>query len=106
MAGDVTGIGHEGVNLDHSHAVVKRLGLAQIPLVCVMCKYVKEAYKYATYEFPLPLWGIYVGFTLVWCVILVCMLTLVSFLYRNSMKKLEAAPAFSKNAATVAKKKN
>ena len=29
LAGDVTGIGHEGVNLDHSHAVVKRIGFAQ-----------------------------------------------------------------------------
>lgn len=47
LAGDVTGIGHEGVNLDHSHAVVKRLGFAQIPLVCVMFRMLREAVKYA-----------------------------------------------------------
>jgi hypothetical protein len=52
LAGDVTGIGHEGVNLDHSHAVVKRIGFAQIPLICVMFRLLKEAAKYAssTYE--------------------------------------------------------
>ncbi|EJK63063.1 hypothetical protein THAOC_16302, partial [Thalassiosira oceanica] len=32
LSGDVTGIGHEGLNLDCTHAAVKRLGLAQIPL--------------------------------------------------------------------------
>jgi hypothetical protein len=52
LAGDVTGIGHEGVNLDHSHAVVKRIGFAQIPLLCLMFRLLKEAAKYAsaTYE--------------------------------------------------------
>ena len=43
LAGDVTGIGHEGVSLDHSHAVVKRIGFAQIPLLCVMFRLVSEA---------------------------------------------------------------
>ena len=28
LSGDVTGIGHEGLNLDHTHAAVKQLGLA------------------------------------------------------------------------------
>ena len=46
LAGDVTGIGHEGVNLDRSHAVVKRIGFAQIPLVCVMLRLLTEAGRY------------------------------------------------------------
>jgi Eukaryotic membrane protein family len=106
LAGDVTGMGHEGLNLDSSHSVVKRLGLAQIPLVCVMFKYFREAYKYATYEHTLPSWVVFVGFTVAWSGLLVCKLSLGSFLHKISMQKLEAAPAFSKTAATVAKKKN
>jgi hypothetical protein len=47
IAGDVTGIGHEGLDLDHTHAVVKRVGLAQLPLVCVMARYLREAARYA-----------------------------------------------------------
>jgi len=46
LAGDVTGIGHEGVNLDNTHAVVKRLGLAQIPILCVTMRYLREALRY------------------------------------------------------------
>jgi hypothetical protein len=51
IAGDVTGIGHEGVNIDHTHAVVKRVGLAQLPLLCVTMRYLTEAlrYSYITY---------------------------------------------------------
>eukprot|EP00339_Tiarina_fusa_P019484 CAMPEP_0116999610 /NCGR_PEP_ID=MMETSP0472-20121206/2253_1 /TAXON_ID=693140 ORGANISM="Tiarina fusus, Strain LIS" /NCGR_SAMPLE_ID=MMETSP0472 /ASSEMBLY_ACC=CAM_ASM_000603 /LENGTH=183 /DNA_ID=CAMNT_0004699077 /DNA_START=226 /DNA_END=774 /DNA_ORIENTATION=- len=56
LAGDVTGFGHEGVNLDYSHAVVKRIGFAQLPLVCVLSRYLKEAYKYATYNNPPSAW--------------------------------------------------
>jgi hypothetical protein len=52
LAGDVTGIGHEGVNLDHSHAVVKRIGFAQIPLVCVLFRLIREAAKYAVVTLP------------------------------------------------------
>jgi len=47
LAGDITGVGHEGVNIDHTHAVVKRLGFAQIPLACVMARYIREAARYA-----------------------------------------------------------
>jgi hypothetical protein len=32
--------------MDHTHAVVKRLGFAQVPLVCVMIRYLKEAARY------------------------------------------------------------
>lgn len=46
LSGDVTGIGHEG-SLDYTHAAVKRLGLAQIPLVCVTARYLHEAVRYA-----------------------------------------------------------
>jgi len=47
LSGDVTGIGHEGLNLDCTHAAVKRLGLAQIPLVCVTARYLHEAVRFA-----------------------------------------------------------
>eukprot|EP00557_Chaetoceros_sp_GSL56_P003288 CAMPEP_0176499868 /NCGR_PEP_ID=MMETSP0200_2-20121128/13190_1 /TAXON_ID=947934 /ORGANISM="Chaetoceros sp., Strain GSL56" /LENGTH=849 /DNA_ID=CAMNT_0017898383 /DNA_START=482 /DNA_END=3031 /DNA_ORIENTATION=- len=47
LAGDVTGIGHESMHIEHTHAVVKRLGFAQIPLICVMLRYLKEASRYA-----------------------------------------------------------
>ena len=47
LSGDVTGIGHEGLNLDYTHAAVKRLGLAQIPLVCVTARYLHEAARFA-----------------------------------------------------------
>lgn len=57
LAGDVSGIGHEGVDIDPTHAVVKRLGFAQIPLVCVMARYLKEAGRYA----GLLEWGTMVG---------------------------------------------
>ncbi|KAL7542817.1 hypothetical protein ACHAXR_012140 [Thalassiosira sp. AJA248-18] len=46
ISGDVTGIGHEGLNLDYTHAAMKRLGLAQIPLVCVTARYMHEAVRY------------------------------------------------------------
>jgi hypothetical protein len=105
LAGDVTGIGHEGANLDQTHAVVRRIGLAQIPLVCVMARYLKEAYKYATYDSQPPVWMIAVGFFAVWLFLLVCKLSLGSFLHKISQAKLEAAPEFSSKNATVAKKK-
>lgn len=47
LARDVTGMGHEGINLNHTHAVVKRVGFAQFPLVCVMARYLREAARYA-----------------------------------------------------------
>jgi len=47
LSSDVTGIGHEGLNLDYTHAAVKRLGLAQIPLVCVTARYLHEAVRFA-----------------------------------------------------------
>jgi hypothetical protein len=106
LAGDHSGFGHEGENLDHSHAVVKRLGLAQIPLVCVMAKYLKEAYKYATYERHPYTWMIVLGVFILWSLLLVCKMFLGSFLHRISRMKLEAAPAFSKTNTSVAKKKS
>jgi hypothetical protein len=106
LAGDVTGMGHEHINLNSTHSVVRRLGLAQIPLVCVMFKYLREAYKYATYEYALRSWVVVVGFSVAWSFLMVCKLSLGSFLHKISMQKLEAAPAFSKTQSTVAKKKN
>jgi hypothetical protein len=48
LAGDITGVGQDNANIDHTHAVVKRIGFAQIPLACVMARYVAEAVRYAT----------------------------------------------------------
>ena len=105
LAGDVSGFGHEGENLDVSHAVVKRLGLAQIPLVCVMTKYLKEAYKYQTYENQPRTWVLVAGFLAVWLVLLATKVVLAFFLERMCRNKLEAAPEFSKTNTAVAKKK-
>jgi len=105
LAGDVTGIGHEGVNLDNSHAVVKRIGLAQIPLVCVMVRYVKEAYKYATYGTQPPKWLIATSLFALWLFLLGCKHSLGTFLKKIAYAKLEAAPEFSSNNALLLKKK-
>lgn len=77
LSGDVTGIGHEDLNLDYTHAAVKRIGLAQIPLVCVTARYLHEALRFtiafrgngdvehpmrALAElFDIPLWKFYSG---------------------------------------------
>ena len=46
---DITGKGApEGINMDHTHNVVRRVGLAQIPLACVLVRYLSEAAKYST----------------------------------------------------------
>jgi Eukaryotic membrane protein family len=99
LAGDVTGIGHEGVNLDHSHAVVKRIGFAQIPLVCVMFRMLREAYKYfvmsPVYEGALggkSMW--FVGSAVVggWLFLLAVKMALGILLQRTSLAKLQAAP--------------
>lgn len=94
LAGDVTGIGHEGVNLDRSHAVVKRIGFAQLPLVCVMLRLVTEAVRYyaALHEgnnqyliltlLAFAVWGSLFGIKLL----------LGSYLQRVCIAKLETAP--------------
>ena len=101
LAGDFTGIGHEGVNLDHSHAVVKRIGFAQIPLVCVMFRLVAEAVKYAQRN---PYWQstfalflssqlrIFFAVCLVWLLLLSIKLALGRWLQSNAMDKLMSAP--------------
>ena len=95
LAGDVTGIGHEGVNVDHSHAVVKRIGFAQLPFVCVSFRLVMEAAKYAAMnEFWQSLsrahvWGLMAAF---WFVLLIVKIALGSSLYQLSLSKLRAAP--------------
>lgn len=105
LAGDFNGIGHEGVNMDHSHAVVKRLGFAQMPLVCVMFRYLKEAYKYATYENQPSTLMVGLGLIAVWFFMLVCKQVLGRTLSRIANGKLKEAPEFSSNNAKVAKKK-
>jgi hypothetical protein len=101
LAGDVTGIGHEGVNLDHSHAVVKRIGFAQIPLVCVMVRLLQEALKYARRN---PIWqawllhhswwtisSLSVG---LWLLLFAIKTSLGRLLDRMSIEKLRDAPEF------------
>lgn len=104
LAGDATGIGHEGVNLDHTHAVVKRIGLAQLPLVCVMVRYLTEAHKYATYELQLSRWFTGLSVVFVWFLLVLCKLFLGSFLQRMSLEKLQQAPEFSNKNAKLEKK--
>jgi hypothetical protein len=123
LAGDVTGIGHEGVNLDHSHAVVKRIGFAQIPLVCVMARYLREAAKYATSAWhdssgggghggPPPQWMVALGVVAIWFVLLVGKISLGNLLHSISEKKLNSAPELSKSSTSISmssasvKKKN
>jgi hypothetical protein len=106
LAGDFSGIGHEGVNMDHSHAVVKRIGLAQIPLVCVMARYLKEAYKYATYGKQISNWMIGLAVFSIWLFLLACKQILGKILRRIAHGKLKEAPEFcSTNAKVMAKKK-
>lgn len=92
-----------GMNVDISHAVVKRIGFAQTPLVCLMFRLVREAAKYAQRN---PYWQNYVGGEMYfrhrwfgyalclggWLVLVGIKLALGSLLQRASMAKLEAAP--------------
>lgn len=109
LAGDVTGIGHEGVNLDHSHAVVKRIGFAQIPLVCVMLRLLTEAGRYySSSQLPegskaLTLSVITIA---LWAVLFGIKLALGSYLKRFCTAKLEAAPELVKTPAHKKKKRD
>ena len=97
LAGDVTGIGHEGVNVDHSHAVVKRIGFAQLPFVCVSFRLVVEAAKYAAlneYWQSLSTMTLYGLFAVSWFFLLIIKLALGSLLHHISLAKLKAAPEF------------
>ena len=84
LAGDVTGIGHEGVNLNHSHAVVKRLGFAQIPLVAVMMRLMKEASKYRPFT-----WSAVIG---MWIFLAMAKSALQRVLQWQSLRRLQAVP--------------
>lgn len=122
LAGDVTGIGHDdegGTSLDHSHAVVKRIGFAQIPLLCVMFRMLKEAAKYARNKTFLPnslYWRlllltpsstsssvasssvsprVVVVYFCVWAMLLILKLGLGRLLQMISLGKLYAAPEYS-----------
>jgi hypothetical protein len=116
LAGDVTGIGHESKhshNLDHSHAVVKRIGFAHIPMVSVMLRLVREAIKYAGRN---PAFRDVLDKTSTWlrCVLFVAgFLLLLSIkvalgraLRRLSLAKLRAAPQLvqAKGAAKIKQK--
>jgi hypothetical protein len=92
LAGDVAGIGHEGVNLDYSHAVTKRIGLAQIPLVCVMFRLLREAAKYASVRYTVPPVYLRMGGLIVWVFLLATKMALGSMLQRIALAKLHSAP--------------
>jgi hypothetical protein len=108
LAGDVTGIGQkEGINLDHSHAVVKRIGLAQVPLVCVLARYVTEAARYSTWSRDVKVGAV----SVVWCMLLALKYALGRWLQHVSQGKLQNAPELvppgttSTSTTTPAKKK-
>mmetsp|Transcript_122 Transcript_122/g.142 ORF Transcript_122/g.142 Transcript_122/m.142 type:complete len:662 (-) Transcript_122:38-2023(-) len=50
ICSEITGKGANvgGINMDHTHNVVRRMGLAQIPLACVMVRFLLEATKYSS----------------------------------------------------------
>jgi Eukaryotic membrane protein family len=98
LAGDVTGFGHEGVNLDHSHAVVKRLGFAQLPLVCVMLRLLKEGMRYAQPD------GV-VWLVLAWISLFGIKLALGRWLQKHCLAKLEAAPEMTNSGGGSASKR-
>jgi len=92
LAGDVTGMGHEGVNLDHTHAVVKRLGFSQLPLVCVMLMYLREAVRYGGLQVGREgVWGWNVWAT-IWCALLLLKIGIGISLGRISRWILERTP--------------
>lgn len=99
LAGDVTGIGHEGVNLDHSHAVVKRIGFAQIPMACVMLRMVREASRYYAVNHQLTMQTQVITFFAVWAVLFVIKLLLGRYLQRICHIKLKAAPELLNNVS-------
>merc|ERR1712070_1154869 len=103
--------GHEGVNLDHSHAVVKRIGFAQIPLVCILYRLVREAMKFAALSLPeTGLWNVtsnvwyFVGIA-VWLLLLSVKVALGSLLQRACMRSLRAAPEYSQQPKRMLLKK-
>jgi hypothetical protein len=98
LAGDVTGFGHEGVNLDHSHAVVKRLGFAQLPLVCVMLRLLKEGMRYAQPD-------VVVWLVLAWISLFGIKLALGRSLQKYCLSKLEAAPEMTHSGSGSANKR-
>lgn len=98
LAGDVTGIGHEGVNLDHSHAVVKRIGFAQMPLVCIMARLAREAAKYMALRIDMDtvsLFKVIIVSCVGWVLLLGLKILLGAYLQRTSLAKLHAAPELS-----------
>ena len=98
LAGDVTGFGHEGVNLDHTHAVVRRIGFAQIPMVCVMLRLLREAVRYAQPQVDsVQLWIL--AAVAVWMVLFVVKLMLGSYVQRVSLARLESAPDITDSPA-------
>lgn len=110
LAGDVTGIigqqqqQQEGGttsaaaanNLDHTHAVVKRIGLAQVPLVCVLARYVSEAARYSSHSYnsgaaarDIQSYAILLA---AWCTLLAWKCALGRRLQTVSQGKLQNAP--------------
>lgn len=111
LAGDFTGIGHEGVNLDHSHAVVKRIGFAQLPLVCVTFRLLREAAKYASINgmwdwSATDQWMVCLFVSAAWLFLLALKVALGSLLQRISLQKLRNAPEILPSSSSKKVKKS
>ena len=85
-------------NIENMKGQLKRIGFAQLPLVCVMFRLMREAIKYAVlngfmYNLPtVAVWGLGFG---VWLTLLGVKLALGSLLQRLSLTKLRNAPEVS-----------
>jgi Eukaryotic membrane protein family len=92
IAGDYTGIGHEKYNLDPTHAVVKRIGFAQIPLIGVLLKMITEMIKYGGRP---SLWNM----TILWLVLVAVKIVLGILLQRWALIWLHSAvsPEYNNN---------
>lgn len=101
LAGDVTGLGHENLNIDHSHAVVKRIGFAQIPCIVVTMRFLKEALKYS----EMPRRTVVMNGMVLWVALLVLKLFLGHLLQSVSKQKLYSAPEYSSTPFRKDKKK-
>merc|ERR1711862_832583 len=100
LAGDVTGIGHEMWNIDHTHAVVKRLGLSQIPCTCVMIRFLREAMRYWSLNQEMcVVWGR--SFIELFLVLFVIKIVLGLFIAKVSNYIITNAPSKEQHGATV-----
>lgn len=96
LAGDYTGIGHEEYNLDPTHAVVKRIGFAQIPLVGVLLKMAAEMIKYG----GRPSIG---SMVCLWLFLVAVKAALGTLLKRWALVRLQSAPEYLQSSQSSKK---